>query len=125
MNEKRLYAIRGAVCCENTVESITENVGKMCEILFKKNNVQAEDMVSIHFTMTNDLNVINAATALRKSNCCVDTSKVALFVSQEAQICGMLPKTIRIMLTVYLPENSKIQAVYLNGAEKLRPDFCD
>lgn len=97
----------------------------MCETLFKKNNVQAEDMVSIHFTMTNDLNVINAATALRKSTCSVDTSKVALFVSQEAQILGMLPKTIRILLSVYLPENSKIQAVYLNGAEKLRPDFCD
>ena len=37
--DKRLYAWRGAVCVENTAESITENVCLMCRELFSGNNI--------------------------------------------------------------------------------------
>ncbi len=120
---KKLFAIRGAVCCENTENSILENVLKMCNELFEVNKIKSCSLVSIQFTMTSDLDAINAATALRRGKTCIDTSSVALFVSQEAQIQNMLPKTVRVMILACLPKKTKIRSVYLNGAQKLRPDM--
>lgn len=120
---KRLYALRGAVCSENTKDDILKNVGAMCRELFKLNDVKAEDLVSIQFTMTSELNVMNPCFALRHSETGVDTSKVALFSSPELEITGMLKNCIRVMVTVYLEENSELKMVYMNGAEVLRPDF--
>lgn len=128
MNTKRLFAIRGAVCTENTVEDIIHNVELMCNKIFELNNILAEDVVSIQFSMTKDLNSINAATAFRKSNCIIDNSLIPLFCTQEVDIPSMMPKTIRVMVTTYLNcenlKQSDIKNVYLNGAENLRPDFC-
>ncbi len=121
--EKRIFGIRGAVCAENTQESIKKNVGEMCRLIFKENNLQPDDIVSVHFTMTPDLDCMNAAAALRKSDVGIDTSSLALFVSQEASIAGMLPKVVRVLVTAYLPAENKPLHVYINGAEKLRPDF--
>ncbi|MCR5218856.1 chorismate mutase [Treponema sp.] len=120
---KRLYSIRGATCAENTAQSIMEGVKEMCSRLFELNKVESQDLVNIHFTMTKDLDALNAATALRKTDTGIDTSTVPLFTSQEAEIKGMLPKVIRVMVTLYLPEGSKITPVYVNGAQALRPDF--
>lgn len=120
---KRLYALRGAVCSENTKEDILKNVGDMCRQLFSFNNVKAEDLVSIQFTMTSELNVMNPCYALRHSDTGVDTSKVALFSSPELEIVGMLKNCIRVMVTLYMEEGSELNMVYMNGAEVLRPDF--
>lgn len=120
---KRLAAFRGAVCVENTAESITENVCLMCRELFSRNKIKAEDIVSLQFTITDDITVLNPATALRRGNPGLDVSQVPLFCSQEAKIDGMMPKVIRALLTSYVDEGTERQNVYLNGAEKLRPDF--
>ena len=123
MSEKKLAAFRGAVCVENTKESITENVCLMCRELFSRNNIKAENIVSLQFTITDDITVLNPATALRRGNPGLDVSQVPLFCSQEAKIDGMMPKVIRALLTSYVDEGTERQNVYLNGAEKLRPDF--
>lgn len=121
---KRLYALRGAVCSENTKEDILKNVGNMCRELFTLNKVHAEDLVSIQFTMTSELNVMNPCYALRHSDVGIDTSKVALFSSPELEIVGMLKNCIRVMVTLYMEEGSDLKMVYMNGAEVLRPDFA-
>ena len=121
--EKRLAAFRGAVCVENTKESITENVCLMCRELFSKNGIQAEDIVSLQFTITDDITVLNPATALRKGNPGIDVSQVPLFCSQEAKIDGGMKFVVRALLTAYVSEGAERYNVYLNGAEKLRPDF--
>ena len=121
--EKKLAAFRGAVCVENTKESITENVCLMCRELFFRNSIKAEDIVSLQFTITKDITVLNPATALRKGNPGLDVSQVPLFCSQEAEIEGMMPLVVRALLTSYVDEGAERYNVYLNGAEKLRPDF--
>lgn len=120
--EKRLAAFRGAVCVENTPESITENVCHMCRELFSRNSIKADDIVSLQFTITNDITKLNPATALRRGDCGIDVSAVPLFCSQEAFIEGGMPLVVRALLTAYSDVNER-QNVYLNGAEKLRPDF--
>ena len=66
---------------------------------------------------------MNPATALRRGNPGLDVTQVPLFCAQEAKIDGMMPLVIRALLTAYVDEGSERHNVYLNGAEKLRPDF--
>ncbi len=115
----RLYAVRGATCAENTPESISETVAEMFTAIFEKNLIKNEDIVSVQFTMTSDLNTLNPCTALRRAGFC---EGAPLFCSQEAEIVGMLPKVIRVLITYY--GTCRPEAVYLNGAQKLRPDLA-
>ena len=92
--------------------------------------IQAEDIVSLQFTITDDITVLNPATALRKGNPGLDVSQIPLFCSQEAKIDGGMPFVIRALLTAYVELNEDTGGklperhnVYLNGAEKLRPDL--
>ena len=125
MNDKRLCSIRGAACSENTAESITDSVGKLCRLMFSGNKLSENDIVNIQFTVTPDLDALNPATALRRcGNTGLDTSVIPLFCSQEPVIRGMLPKVIRIMITAYVPEGFKRKSEYINGAEILRPDLA-
>ncbi len=124
MDGKRLYCIRGASCAENTKESILENTNRLFEEIINKNSLSAEEFVSIQFTLTPDLNQMNPAAALRRGNCKDIASQVPLFCSQEPVIENMLPKAIRIMVTVYKDPGFKQSPVYINGAEVLRPDLA-
>lgn len=121
--EKRLAAFRGAVCVENTPESITENVCLMCRELFSRNSIKADDIVSLQFTITKDITKLNPATALRRGVCGLDVTAVPLFCSQEAEIEGGMPLVVRALLTAYTDEGLERRNIYLNGAEKLRPDW--
>lgn len=121
--EKRLVALRGAICVENTPESITENVCLMCRELFQKNSIKPDDIVSLQFTITKDITKLNPATALRRGDCGLDVTAVPLFCSQEAYIEGGMPLVVRALLTTYSDATER-HNVYLNGAEKLRPDFA-
>ena len=118
--DKRLAAFRGAICVENTAESITENVCLMCRELFSRNNIKAEDIVSLQFSITDDITVLNPATALRKGNPGLDMSQVPLFCCQEAKIEGGMKQVVRALLTAY-SDVAERHNVYLNGTEKLRP----
>lgn len=61
MKDKRLFAIRGATTSENTAESIRLAVEEMCREIFMLNSVKAQDIVSVQFTMTPDLDEIGRA----------------------------------------------------------------
>ena len=120
---KIVRALRGAVCCENTKESITDNVCRMCNELILQNELNASDIISIQFSITNDLTVLNPATALRKGNMRIDVSEIPLFCTQEAYIEGGMPFVVRVLVHTYMDQFVKRKNVCLNGAEKLRPDF--
>ena len=120
----RLFGIRGATGAENTKESVIQNVGQMFSQLAEENNLKSEDIVSIQFTITADLNQMNPAAALRRGNPPIDVSRVPLFCSQEPQIKGSPEKMIRVLITTYLEDDAKVVPVYINGGEKLRPDFA-
>ena len=95
----------------------------MCRELFSLNKIQAEDIVSLQFTITDDITVLNPATALRRGDCGLDITQVPLFCSQEAKIDGGMKFVVRALLTAYNDKDIERRNVYLNGAEKLRPDF--
>ena len=121
---QRLFAIRGATGAENNSESIIKNVCEMCLKLFAENKLVQKDFVSIQFTITEDLNVMNPAMALRKGQDEFDVSQIPLFCSQEAKVVSSPEKMVRVLVTAYMDENAKPVHVYINGGEKLRPDFA-
>ncbi|MGP1457848.1 MAG: chorismate mutase [Treponema sp.] len=121
---KRLFALRGAACAKNTAASITESVVALCSAIFERNNLAADDIVSLQFSLTSDLDEINPCAALRKNySGGVDVSRVPLFCTQEASVKNALPRVIRLIAHVYMEENAKPVHVYTRGAEVLRPDF--
>ncbi|MCR4579758.1 MAG: chorismate mutase [Treponema sp.] len=120
---KIVKAIRGAITCDNTKESITDNVCLMCNEIIQQNNLTAADIISIQFSITKDLTVLNPATALRKGNMRIDVSDIALFCTQEAYIDGGIPFVVRVLVHTYMDQFANKKNVYLNGAEKLRPDY--
>lgn len=120
---KRVVAIRGATCCDNTKEEITTYVCQMCNQIFQENNLSKNDIISIQFTVTKEFTILNPATALRTGETKIDVSEIPLFCSQEPEFEGSLEYVIRVLITAYMNEFSPRHNVYINGAERLRPDF--
>ena len=116
---KKMYALRGAVRCDNTKEDICKQVNCMYDELLLSNMLDEKDIVSVMFTVTEDVNVLNPCTALRQGG---RAGESALFCSQEPKIIGSLERVIRVIVHCYLKDESVPVHVYRNGAEVLRPD---
>lgn len=117
--EKKLFALRGATQCLNQEEDITAQVSALYDELLEGNRLAEEDIVSLIFSVTGDLDAQNPAAALRRSGRGGD---LALFALQEAAVSGGLERTIRVLIHGYLPEGAIPRHIYRNGAEVLRPD---
>lgn len=119
MTNQRLYAVRGAVCCENSEASICSWVPTMYRELIERNSIRESDIVSILFSVTGDLDSFNPATALRKAGL---ARSVPLMASAEPYVQGGLQRVMRVLVTYY--GSSAPIPVYMNGAERLRPDLA-
>jgi chorismate mutase len=119
MEEKRLFALRGATRCLNEEGDIRKQVVALYDELLRVNRLTEEDLVSVVFSVTGDLDEFNPATALRREG---RAAGAALFVTQEARIKGGLERTIRLLIHCYLEKGLRPSHVYRNGAEVLRPD---
>jgi len=116
---KRLYALRGAVQCANTLEDICGQIALMYDELLSLNNLDEGEIVSVIFSVTDDLDAVNPCTALRKNG---RAGQLALFSSREPDCRNSLERVIRVLIHCYLEEGSNPRHVYRNGAEVLRPD---
>ena len=110
-------AIRGATTVENNDrEEIIEATKEMLETIISENNIKTEDMVSVIFTITPDLDKVFPAVAARKMGI-VD---VPLLDMSEPEIDGAL----RILMHINSDKQNKDMVhAYLRGATVLRPDL--
>ena len=113
--------IRGATTVErNDREEILTATKELLEIMIAKNDLQKEDVASIFFTMTEDLNAEFPAFAARE----LGWVEVALICMREIPVPNSLGKCIRILLHVNTERNaSEMRHVYIRGAVRLRPNF--
>jgi chorismate mutase len=116
---KKLFALRGAVCCENNSADITEKVCRLYDMLLSENSLVEEHIVSIVFSVTDDISAKNPAAALRGAGRAKDA---ALFVCAEAAFQDSPESVVRVLLHCYMDEQTTPKHIYINGAEKLRPD---
>ena len=102
-------AIRGATTVENNDrEEIIEATKEMLETIISENNIKTEDMVSVIFTITPDLDKVFPAVAARKMGI----------------VDGALKKCIRILMHINSDKQNKDMVhAYLRGATVLRPDL--
>ena len=113
-------ALRGATTSEsNSVESITTAVEELLSELVSRNNLIPDQIISVTFSVTSDLDAcFPASIARRKSG----WEKIALLDCQQMFVKGDLSKCIRLLACVSLPNEQTPQNPYLGGAKNLRPD---
>ena len=114
---KRLAALRGAARARNEAADIREQTAALYDKLLTENALGEEDIVSLVFSVTGDLDALNPAAALRQTG---RAPELAMMVLQEAETENGLPATIRLLVHCYL--NGPPRHVYRNGAEVLRPE---
>lgn len=114
--------VRGATTCqENTREAILEATRDLLEHLVAANGIEPEDVGSIFFTTSPDLNAEFPAQAARE----MGWRDVPLLCGHEAGVPGSMTRCIRILLHWNTPKSQReIRHIYLRDAVKLRPDLA-
>jgi len=113
--------IRGAITVNiNTKEEIIKMTKELLIALKRENNFKIEDIVSVFFSATSDLNAAFPARAARE----LGWDKVPLFDMQEIEVPKSLPKCIRILIQINCQKSqTEIKHCYLRGAKILRKDL--
>lgn len=116
-----IRGIRGAITVENNCkEEILSHTEELLSALLQANAIQHEDMASIFFSVTTDLDAEFPALAARK----LGLNDTPLLCLTEIPVPGSLKKCIRILihLNSSKPQSEMIH-IYLKGAMALRPEF--
>ena len=118
-----ILAIRGATTVEsNTKEEILKETSNLMKTIIKENNLDVEDMISMCFTMTNDLDAVYPAVAVRNI---LNITDVPMLNYEEKYIQGSLRKCIRVMIYIESNKTKKdVKHIYLNKAKELRKDLA-
>ena len=112
--------VRGATTCgENTREAILEATRELLGQIIRFNDMRPDDVASIFFTTTADLNAEYPALAARQ----LGWLETALMCGQEMQVPGSLKMVIRVLVHWNTTKRlDEIQHVYIRDAVSLRPD---
>lgn len=119
-----LRGIRGAITVrQDQPEEVLEATRELLEAILQANpQLNADDLASAIFTVTEDLVSVYPARAARQ----MGWTSVPLMCMREIPVPNGLPRCIRVLLhwNTDLPQNT-IQHVYLKEAVQLRPDLTD
>ncbi len=112
--------IRGATTVgENTSEAILEGTRDLLARIVEANDLRPEDIASVIFTTTTDLNVEYPALAARQ----MGWNDVALMCAHEMAVPHGLKLCIRVLIHWNTTRRAdEIHHVYIRGAVSLRPD---
>ncbi|MBB6479102.1 chorismate mutase [Spirochaeta isovalerica] len=114
-------AVRGAISVDsNDHKSMEKAVIELMNEISGKNDLKEEEIISIVFSQTADLNVANPAAALRKSGA---YHFVPLFCTKEPEYEGALHAVVRVLVTYQCENDHRPVPVYLGEAVHLRKDL--
>ena len=118
-----LRSVRGATSVEvDTPEAHQAEVSALLLALVEANNIKADDICTVFFTLTEDLHAISPAKVARQT---LAWQHVALFTSIEPTITGLPTQIIRVLIQFYTPKTpQQLVHIYQNKAALLRPDRC-
>ena len=116
-----IACIRGAnTVLNNNREEMLKCTKDMLEAIIKDNNLSIEDIVSVTFTATKDLDAVYPAVAARE----IGITQASLMCVQEMYVEGSLPKCIRVSVMTECDLCQKdVKHVYMGEAVRLRPDL--
>jgi chorismate mutase len=115
--------VRGAISVgENSEGAILTAVQELLERMVYVNGIALEDIASVLFTATDDLDSAYPARAARE----IGWTDVPLLCAREIDVPKGLPRCIRVLITWNTPlPSDRIKHVYLGAAASLRPDLAD
>ncbi len=115
--------IRGATGVDiNDAVAIITATRELLERIVAANDLLVEDVISVIFTATPDLDAAYPARAARE----MSWMNTPLLCMQEMVVAGSLPRCIRVLVlwnTDLSPD--QVQHVYLGRARALRPDLLE
>lgn len=113
--------IRGAITIQNNEKNeIIAGTVRLLSTMLEKNNILAPDIVSIFFSVTEDLNATFPAKAARE----MALNHTPLLCFHEIRVPDGLEKCIRILMHVNSDTPiENIHHIYLEKAAALRPDI--
>ena len=116
-------ALRGAITVEvDDPGEIRQRTIDLLNVIFKRNELEVDDVISIFFTVTQDVRSLPPAAAARAFGL-VD---VPLLCAQEMGSEMALERCIRVMLHIDTErERDELRHVFLGEATTLRPDLAE
>jgi chorismate mutase len=115
--------IRGATTVEvNEKEAIIAATEELLSEICRQNDFHPEDIASVFFTVTSELNATFPAEAARARG----WTLVPMLCATEIPVPGSLPMCIRVLIHVNTTKRQdEIRHVYLRRATALRPDWSE
>ena len=112
--------MRGAVKAEsNDVDAILDATEALLRELMSRNDLEPEQMVSVLFTATDDLNAEFPAVAARR----LGLDRVPLLCTRELDVRNAMRGVIRVMVHYYAADGHTPAHTYLGEAQELRTDL--
>ena len=113
-------ALRGATQVDaDDREIVLAATRELVGEILARNDLAAQDVVSIVFTATRDLTAVAPALAARQ----LGLHDVALICAQEMWVEGSMPRVVRLLAHVETARRREdVVNVYLNGTEVLRSE---
>ena len=118
-----IRGIRGATTVEsNAKEAILEATQELLNIMFERNGIVEDDVASVLFSATPELDDTFPAQAARA----MGWTRTALMGFQEADVKQGLPMCIRVLIHWNTTKSiDEVRHVFLRKAIVLRPDLVD
>lgn len=120
----RCRGIRGATtAATNTREEILSATRDLLERIVARNEVEMDDIASVIFTVTDDLDAEYPALGARQ----LGWNDIALLCAREIPVAGQrVERCIRVLMMVNTPRTlAEIRHIYLREAIALRPTRAD
>ncbi|MCU1496917.1 MAG: chorismate mutase [Acidimicrobiales bacterium] len=114
-------ALRGATTVDaDTPDQIAGRTVALLEAMFERNQVDHDDLISILFTVTDDLTAAFPAAGART----IGLGDVPLLCAREIPVPGSMPRCIRVLAHLTTDHRrDELHHVYLEGAVTLRDDL--
>jgi chorismate mutase len=115
-------AVRGAIQVDaNERTAILHGTAELVAEVMSRNSLTPDDVISVLFTATADLNAEFPALAARK----LGFQEVPLLCCTEIDVPGGMPRIVRLLMHVETDmTRAAVQHVYLRGASALRLDIA-
>lgn len=116
-----ISCIRGAITVNsNTKEEILNATKELLNSIIEANALNIDEIISILFTCTRDLDEVYPAVAARD----IGITKAALMCVQEMYVKGSMTMCIRVMVQIQSDRTqTACKHIYLKNAAILRPDL--
>lgn len=112
-----MRAIRGANTVDaNSSEAIAEATTTLLREIARRNELHGDEVISVFFTLTGDLNADFPARAARSIGW-----DVPMLDLREIDVPGALPRCLRVL--IHVNRTDPVRHTYLRDAVRLRPDI--